>query len=349
MKGGTAEMNMLTDGTREVIEEYSMKFSEIHLAPEIIIPVAIILVIIFLIRLFIVYKIEKTKIKKKYDKKQAILYIGGHIVTELLLAFILSDVLIKLTNGNPKNYIINFIAAPSIASIISIYIDSKIIVPIETATGLGARILKKKESKSEDKSNGNITININNGSEPVEHKPDMSPPPDTESYLDQELADSDDFNIEVINAINGIKKVNASQNKIIGENTKKLDSTIESLQILKEAEMVNKKTELKKLIYQCLNQGYATTEQNEKVTLFFESYKALGGNHEIDSLYYNHYLKLSVHDDNVTGYAQILDTVYSNEESNRFAGNLPDINKRRLVEPKRHIYTYGELDGEANS
>ena len=344
-------MNILTDGTREVIEEYSMKFSEIHLAPEIIIPVAIILVIIFLIRFFIVYKMEETKIKKKYDKKQAIIYIIGHILTELLLAFVLSDVLIKLTNGNPKNYIINFIAAPSISGIISIYIDSKIIVPIETATGLGARILKKKESKSEDKSNANssITININGSNEPVEHKPNMSPPPDTTSYLDQELADSDDFNIEVINAINGIKKVNASQNKIIGENTKKLDSTIESLQILKEAEMVNKKTELKKLIYQCLNQGYATTEQNEKVTLFFESYKALGGNHEIDSLYYNHYLKLPVHDDNVAGYAQILDVGYANDEANRLAGNLPDLNRRRLVEPKRHIYTYGELDGEANS
>ena len=324
-------MNILTDGTREVIEEYSMKFSEIHLAPEIIIPVAIILVIIFLIRFFIVYKMEETKIKKKYDKKQAIIYIIGHILTELLLAFVLSDVLIKLTNGNPKNYIINFIAAPSISGIISIYIDSKIIVPIETATGLGARILKKKESKSEDKSNANssITININGSNEPVEHKPNMSPPPDTTSYLDQELADSDDFNIEVINAINGIKQ--------------------ENLQILKEAEMVNKKTELKKLIYQCLNQGYATTEQNEKVTLFFESYKALGGNHEIDSLYYNHYLKLPVHDDNVAGYAQILDVGYANDEANRLAGNLPDLNRRRLVEPKRHIYTYGELDGEANS
>ena len=90
--------------------------------------------------------------------------------------------------------------------------------------------------------------------------------------------------------------------------------------------MINKKIELKKLIYDCLNQEYATPEQNDRITSFYHAYRRLGGNHEVESLYNDHYIKLPVHED-------------------RRVSNQNNIKIERR-NPNKRKYVYGEFDNE---
>ena len=150
---------------------------------------------------------------------------------------------------------------------------------------------------------------------------------DYDEYINEyDIADDEDFNSKIIDAVNEIKKEQATQIEIISNNTAKLESTISDLAILKESEMINKKIELKKMIYDCLNKGYATPEENDKITMYYYSYTSLGGNHEVKSLYKNHYLKLPVHEDDM----EIIDVLHS-----------APINRRQQ---NKHIYLYGEFD-----
>ena len=120
------------------------------------------------------------------------------------------------------------------------------------------------------------------------------------------------------------------QIEIINNNTAKLENTISDLAILKESEMINKKIELKKMIYDCLNKSYATPEENDKITMYYYSYTSLGGNHEVESLYKNHYLKLPVHEPIHEDDMDIIDV-------------LPPAPINRRQQSKR-VYLYGEFD-----
>ena len=312
-------------------------FDQTYVKPIIFIEFTTILILVFLIRYLMLYRIEKNKNKKKStsDLKSISLYIIGHCTIELLVAFFISYCFIKLTHANPQSYIINMIAAPSIGVIIAIYLDNRILIPIENATGLGNVFIKlNNKKKSDDKSDGNsgnsasnVTINI--GTQQEETKiPDMRilKPSSVSDLLSDDIADDEDFNSKIINAINEIKKEQSMQIEIINNNTVKLESTISDLAVLKESEMINKKIELKKMIYDCLNKGYATPEENDKITMYYYSYTSLGGNHEVESLYKNHYLKLSVHEDDM----EIIDA-------------LPPAPINRRQQNKR-VYLYGEFD-----
>jgi hypothetical protein len=60
------------------------------------------------------------------------------------------------------------------------------------------------------------------------------------------------------------------------------------------------KLKLEKMIYQCLDQGYATPEQNKTITTMYHNYTSLGGNGEIKELYEKRYLLLDVHNEKKT-------------------------------------------------
>lgn len=323
--------------TVNILEYYFNIFDQTYINPIIFIEFTIILILVFSIRYLILYHIEKNKNKKKYigDLKSISLYIIGHCDIELLAAFFICYCLIKLTHANPQSYIINMIAAPSLGVIIAIYLDNRILIPIENATGLGNVFIKlNNKKKSDDKSDGNsgnsasnVTINI--GTQQEETKiPDMRilKPSSISDLLSDDIADDEDFNSKIINAVNDIKKEQSMQIEIINNNTAKLENTISDLAILKESEMINKKIELKKMIYNCLNKGYATPEENDKITMYYYSYTSLGGNHEVESLYKNHYLKLSVHEDDM----EMIDVLPSTP-----------INRRQQ---NKRVYLYGEFD-----
>ena len=216
--------------TVNIFKYYFDMFDQTYVKPIIFIEVTTILILVFLIRYFMLYTIEKNKNKKKYigDLKSISLYIIGHCAIELLVSFFICYCLIKLTHANPQSYIINMIAAPSIGVIIAIYLDNRILIPIENATGLGNVFIKlNNKKKSDDKSDGNsgnsasnVTINI--GTQQEETKiPDMRilKPSSVSDLLSDDIADDEDFNSKIIDAVNEIKKEQATQIEIINNNT----------------------------------------------------------------------------------------------------------------------------------
>lgn len=320
-------MSILKDIDTTTIDYYGDKFDKIFVDFKIFIFLVLILVLVFVIRFFVLINIEKGKKKNKIEKS-TILYILSHTTLELLFAFLISYILIKLTNANPESYIINYIAAPSVGVILAIYLDNKILMPTEYDNGIGS-IIKRKKSKKEQQnsSSNNNTININIGDNDDDKSINISGDKDSKSeVLKESDIEEEDFELKVVNVVNNIMEEQLKQSDIITENTVKLENTIESLNILKESEMINKKIELKKLIYDCLNQEYATPEQNDRITSFYYAYRRLGGNHEVESLYNDHYIKLPVHED-------------------RRVSNQNNIKIERRNQNKRK-YGYGEFDNE---
>lgn len=321
-------MSFSQDGSIDTVEFYGNKFDSILVDFKIFIGLVIILLFVFSIRFFILKNIEKDKSKKKKIEKSTITYIISHTLMELLLSFLIAYIIIKLTNANPESYIINFIAAPAFGTLASVYLDNKILMPLESNSAIGGLYKKKKssESKKDDSSNENIiNINIDNNSDGQNHIIHTNTSEDIKLLTESDI-DSEDFNLKVVEAINSIKNEQFDQRNIINKNTTKLENTIESINILRETEIINKRIELKKMIYDCLNQGYAKPDQNDKITSFYYAYRKLGGNHEVESLYEDHYLKLGVHEDRRINQQKTID------------------NDRR--DPNKRKFTYGQFDNE---
>lgn len=320
----------------DIFEYYLYKFNSTYVDPIIIIELIIILIFVFFLRYKLLNRIEKNKNKDKSieELKNISSYIIGHCAVELLVAFFVAFLFVKLTNANPQRYITNMIVCPSIGMLVAIYFDNKLLIPVENATGIGnvfeKIISSKKKIDSSSNTNtttnnqGNVTINIGTQLE-NNNQPEMRIKSSSLSkFLSDDLADDKDFNTKIIDAINVIKQEQSTQIEIINANTVRLENTMADLAILKASEMINKKIELKKIIYSCLNKGYANPEENDKITMYYHSYISLGGNHEVESLYKNHYLKLPVHEDD--------DFIVHNIKV--------DPNKKQ----QKRVYLYGELD-----
>lgn len=341
--------------TANILEYYFSKFDSIYVAPIIFIEFVCSLIFAFTIRYTLLWGIEKNKNNKKTANQLKAIkaYIFSHCGLELLIAFFIAYCLIKLTFANPTSYIINIVAAPAIGVIIAIYIDNKIIIPLESATGIGNIFekIKNKSSNSEkniDTPTNNVTINIGSGEEskhtdlPNMKLLDSKILSDNIKHLSKNIADDDDFNIKIIDAINSIKDIQLAQNDIIVSNTEKLENTIKNIGILKESEMINKKIELKRLMYDCLNKGFATPSENDKITMFFHSYTSLGGNHEVETLYKEHYINLKVHEERRTN-PEEYPTFYSNDTVNLYNHHNNYNDEEKEITNKK-IYLYGEFD-----
>ena len=228
-------MSILKDIDTTTIDYYGDKFDKIFVDFKIFIFLVLILVLVFVIRFFVLINIEKGKKKNKIEKS-TILYILSHTTLELLFAFLISYILIKLTNANPESYIINYIAAPSVGVILAIYLDNKILMPTEYDNGIGS-IIKRKKSKKEkqNSSSSNNTININIGDTDDDKSINISGDKDSKSeVLKESDIEEEDFELKVVNVVNNIMEEQLKQSNIITENTVKLENTIESLNILKK-------------------------------------------------------------------------------------------------------------------
>ena len=93
------------------------------------------------------------------------------------------------------------------------------------------------------------------------------------------------------------------------------------------------KIELKKLIYSCLNKGYATPEENDKIITFYSAYVGLGGNHEVKCLYEDHYVKLPIHSEENKNNKIVVDL----DSYETIAQNLLPTTKN---------YIYGQFDSD---
>lgn len=283
------------------------------------------LLILFLFKLIIWYYARKHKlgvhgIENKKFRKLIFSETIGSCGLELAIAFIISFLIVIIGGIPHTQYLICLFLIPVISFLAAIFIDSKFLVPIlgfekldlsdiPLAIDDGKKKTKKgnkaKDSKSEsDKST--------ESGETIMSK---------EGLLLDEVADAENFNEIVLNFINGMKAETIKQGK-------QIDDIASSLNLLKESEMVNKKIELKRLIYDCLNKGFATPEENDKITLFYHSYTTLGGNGEVKDLYNNHYIKLPVHDDR-----RQLDSQQNDV-----------IDRRGYYSSNTRKYSYGEFD-----
>ena len=190
--------------------------------------------------------------------------------------------------------------APFTGFIVGLYVDLKILIPVESNTPMGSIMSIKKNKKSnDDQSNININIsqysNHQNDNNKIEHNGI-----DTKiTKLDEKiLEDEEKFNEHVLNAINNVIHIQNKHSKQIDENVDRLNSIIVSIDHLRESDMIDKQLTLKHMIYHCLNYGFATPEENDKITkLYYAYHELLGGNHEVKSLYEEHYLKLPIHDE----------------------------------------------------
>jgi hypothetical protein len=213
-------------------------------------------------------------------------YTIGHISMQSIISYIIGWVVIVLTFSENYNIFINYIIAPFVGTMSGIYLDRKFLIP------LGNEYEKRKSSKSESSPNDshNITINIDNSEGQNGENTGDSTSAEMVNALDKSIIDSEEFETVLVETINNIIE---SQNY----QSNSLKTVKESIDAISNTEIINKKVELKSMIYKCLNCGFATPEENDKITQFYLAYTGLGGNHEIQTLYEQHYLKLSVHED----------------------------------------------------
>lgn len=279
-----------------IYEFYAKKFSELYVDPKIFIEYNLVLLTAFLIRFYVLYKIEsRKKPKNENDRRNKYTYIFGHIGIEWFIATLVAYFIIKSTNALLDAYIINLMIAPFTGFIAGLYLDLKIIIPAESNTPMGSLMSIKKSKK--DDSQSNINININSYAD-QDHEEDEYLDANISRLDEKILEDDEKFNENILDAINKVIYIQNQHSKQIIENDDKLNTIITSIDHLRESDMIDKQVSLKHMIYQCLNNGFATPEENDKITkLYYAYHELLGGNHEVESLYEDHYLTLPIHEE----------------------------------------------------
>ena len=257
----------------------------------------------------------------------------GHIIMQFVISYIVGWLIIILTFSEDYSLFINYVIAPFVGFIFGIYIDHKFLL------NLNSEYHKKKSGSgdSKPKDGNNITINVGaQGADVKENKP-ASASIEKSKSLDESILGTDEFETVILNTINTLIANQNKQCEQITEQSEQLRENIDKLDSIRNAEMINKKVELKALIYKCLNSGFATPEENDRITQFYLVYTDLGGNHEIQTLYEQHYLKLNVHEDR----RKLKEDSQFNIYVNNSDYNGPD---RRQSE--KTLCTYGEFDNE---
>lgn len=265
-------------------------------------------------RLCIFFKIEglsfsnKKQLSQKDTTKRA--YITEHIIIEALIAFALAYVIIILRCANATNYIWNMIIAPGIGFVLAILIDAKIIMKSEENIPMSLFLHKLRKNKSSSSSSSqtttpsSINIQVNTGNRnidtPVKTDNAISNNeiPPLLSHIEEDAAESDDFNATVIEHMNNIIDIQSvSMGKIdtIVEQCDKMQNIIKNLQ---ETEMKEYQIKLKQQMYACLNKGFVTPSENEEIESAYHSYtELLGGNGEVKALHDKRFIKLEIHED----------------------------------------------------
>ena len=331
-----------------IFEYYFAKFDALYVEPIIFYEFTIIMLIVYLIRLIMFITIEKAKNHPADKLKSINLYIFRHVTIECLMGYIIAYCLVKMTNANPESYIINMIISPSIGFVGSIFLDIKCIMPLERSNmSVGMPdmgfIAKKDDKPAAAPQGTNITVNVNTNKNDddcgcaakaaLENK-DSNNVSNNNSirssvHLNYEDIENEEFNKMIVDSINALAAEQAKRCADMTGIVTKLQEQIDSIGKYEEvidkirtAEILDKRAVLKREIYDCLNKGFATPEENDRITADFHLYTSLGGNHEVASLYTDHYLKLDVHEE-------------------RRKNDIPVNNDRRSNEKK---YEYGCLD-----
>ena len=266
---------MNTEKLFSILEHMGKITSSGKVALTVSIELGISLLVMFFLRTALIFKAAKIKFfkEKKYLKQRGIIL--NHIGLEIILSFIFSYLFLLMVDTTSGNIVLNMFFVPLLGQIIAICIDDWILIPKETDA-----IFNK--------------INLSN-SHTVNTVQDIA---EIKGAINQDIVDSEDFGPVVVNTINNIKKVQEEHENKINIITERCNETVDLLAKLQESEKNDKKISLKKSLYNCLNNGFVTPEEREKIEIDYYSYiHLLGGNSDVQELYEKHYKKLDVHED----------------------------------------------------
>jgi hypothetical protein len=241
----------------------------------VFVELAISILVAFSLRMALIFKSAKIKLfnEKKLIKQKAIIL--NHIGLEVIITFIFSFLLLMMLKTSSNNLIMNMLFVPLLGQIVAIIIDDYYFIPKEADMIF---------SKFKD------TPQVS-----VQTVKDIA---EVHDILDMSLINTEDFDPAVVKSINEIKKVQVEHEEKIDAISEKCDSSLDLLLKLQKAGMNDKKVMLKQEIYECLNNGFVTPQQRDKIVVDYESYiNDYNGNGEIQDLYEDHFNKLPVHED----------------------------------------------------
>jgi len=291
-------MELLLSGGMEnylqVFEYYFSKFATNDLKPIVWAEFITVIVIGFCLRGYFWQKVEVDKVIKADDiiKRKVKIYCATHTGYEFIIGFIATFILINFTGANPHAFVINAGICPGSGFMIGMLFDRKIIMKLESSDDLNNDYLPKEENHDDDvqkqiASEINIEIEEELNEEGL-NKINLN----TIESCDAKLA------YRIVNTINEVIDESEAHNKKIVEISDKIELLEKIIDILKETEKNDKKLEIKSLIYKCLNNEFATPEEDAIITNKYNSYMELvDSDSEIKSLFENRYLKLNVHED----------------------------------------------------
>jgi len=274
----------------DAVVQYLDVLTKEKLGLNILIPYAIIMLIIYSLRLLLYYNV-----KKRQNELKNFSFVAGHILMQFIVSFVSGWFIILATYNDTKSLFIAFVIAPFIGFVAGIYVDNKVLLPLNTLYS------KKKPSSSENTSStsgeaSNITINVGSNSVDVDdekHHKNI----EKSKTINNSIIGTEQFETVLVNTINSIIENQNKQYNELESYYSELKETTNALNSIRMSEMLEKKVQLKCMIYDCLNNGFATPAKNDKITQYYLAYVELGGNHEIQALYEQHYLKLGVHED----------------------------------------------------
>lgn len=257
--------------------EYVGKVSESgSIAVNVFIQLSISILIAFLLRICLIFKSAKIKFfgEKKFIKQKAIIL--NHCGLEILINLIFSYLLLLILNTSNNNLIMNMIIVPLLGQVVAICIDDWYLIPKEKESIFS--IIPEREN----------IITANNVSGLIQ----------LHGKLDENLAKSDDFRPIIIQTINDIKQVQEEHEIKIDDITTKCNTSLDLLLKLQRAGKRDKQISLKGDIYDCLNKGFVTPKEREKIAADYKSYiEEFDGNGEIQELFEEHFKKLNIHED----------------------------------------------------
>ena len=262
----------------ELLERNSIKIGSMKYPPLLLIWVAFFLFIIYVIRVFVWAKMDN-----RSKRKPKLLYMITHQMFCWIFAIVISFFSTAIFAAD--SVILNGIVCPSIGYIGSMLFDIYILTKLDTGYGYNLDNVGNSNHKS------NYIIGSEKSLEEYTKKPSDN------DYLSDEQMMSSDHNMIIKDKINSMidcEYIEAIEIKKIYNELVSISIVLDSL---RETMKDDKKLKLEKWMYECLNKGFATPEENKIITTNYQNYRALRGNGEIEELYTNHYINLPVHED----------------------------------------------------
>ena len=236
------------------------------------------IIVAYIFRICFIFKSAKIHLfhEEKYTKQRAIIL--NHCGLEIVINLIFSYLLLVIINTSNNNLIMNMIIAPLLGQVIAICLDDWYLIP------------KEKDS---------IFRKIpNNQDIEISSKNTLSNLAQIHGLIDSSLAKSEDFRPVIIQTINEIKQIQEEHEQKIDDINTKCNTSLDLLLKLQRAGKRDKQIALKGAMYDCLNHGFVTPKERDKIAADYQSYiEEFDGNGEIKELYEEHFSKLSIHED----------------------------------------------------